>query len=82
MLAVLKDTRFSAESGPDGIYEIRKVPYGAYTLVFICPGRMPLEMNIAVSGEKTEADAVLHPLPAKDMDEIRVLAQLEKSLGI
>lgn len=82
VLVALKDTRFSAESGPDGRYEIRKVPFGTYTLIFVCPGSMPTEMSIQVSDVKTEADVVLQPLPATDMEEVRVLAQLEKSLGI
>lgn len=81
-VVALKGTRFSAEPGADGRFMLRHIPYGTYTLIGLALGMEPNQQVITISTELVEVNVLLAPLADKVLDEVVVMQDQEKALGI
>jgi Fe(3+) dicitrate transport protein len=82
VLVVVKSTRKISEVDAAGRYQVKDIPYGTYTILVFAIGKQTVEKQIVVDKPKVEIDFVLHSKPVKELDEVVVMQQQEKALGI
>lgn len=78
----IKGTKFSAEPSADGHFLIKNLPFGKYTIVALALGCKSAESEIVLNQSEIEVSLPLQLLPANTLDEVSVLQELEKSMGI
>ncbi len=80
-IVTLKGTAFHTKTDPKGNYNLTHIPYGTYTLIAFAYGKELIEKSITLEAENLQIDFLLQPL-SKDLDEVVVQAEREKTFGI
>jgi iron complex outermembrane receptor protein len=75
---VLKGTRFGSVTDEDGLYQIRRVPVGDYTLVVSAVGLYPREKQIHVSFRGTVIADFSLKEDRSELDEVQVSTNKKK----
>ncbi|TAE37983.1 MAG: TonB-dependent receptor [Sphingobacteriales bacterium] len=81
-IIALKATKFNTEIAPTGEYLLKNIPYGNYTLVIFALGKQTIEQEIVVDKDISAQNFTLQNLADRLLNEVVVLAQQEKALGI
>jgi Fe(3+) dicitrate transport protein len=81
-IVALKATKFNTEISINGDYTITNIPYGNYTLVVFALGKQTIEQEIVVDKDINTQNFTLQNLADRLLNEVVVLAQQEKALGI
>lgn len=75
---VLKGTRFGSVTDEDGLYQIRRVPVGDYTLIVSAVGLYPKEKQIHVSSRGTVIADFSLKENRSELDEVQVSTNKKK----
>jgi len=78
----IKNTAFYASIAPNGDYRLKNIPYGNYTLVVFALGKQTIEQVITLDKPVNSQNFILQNLADNLLNEVVVLAQQEKALGI
>lgn len=81
-IIALKATKFNTKIAPTGEYLLKNIPYGNYTLVIFALGKQTIEQEIVVDKDISAQNFTLQNLADRLLNEVVVLAQQEKALGI
>ena len=81
-IIAFKGTKYFTAVNANGKFIIKNIPYGTYTIIALVLGKQTIEKQIALDKPVVEINFALPDLSAKELDEVIVMQQQEKALGI
>jgi Fe(3+) dicitrate transport protein len=81
-VVAIKNSRFVAEPDKSGRFVIKNVPFGNYTIVALMAGMKTIEQTLVVDSTVISLSLIFETKQVKELDEVVVMQQQEKALGI
>ncbi|NJK83253.1 MAG: TonB-dependent receptor [Saprospiraceae bacterium] len=81
-LVALKEKGYSIEPASDGTFVFKNIPHGTYTILGLALGKQTTEQLLVVNRSEVEITLILQDLSDVVLNEIVVMQEQERALGI